>query len=88
MRDHRGTLSRARILTAVPAADAFALADLDAAELLPAARALRERGPRPGLVTYSPKVFVPLTKLCRDVCHYCTFAERPHGDRRAYLAPE
>jgi len=26
------------------------------------------------LITYSPKVFIPLTKLCRDVCHYCTFA--------------
>src|SRR5581483_9230941 len=88
VRDHRGTLSRARILTAVPAADAFALADLDAAELLPAARALRERGPRPGLVTYSPKVFVPLTKLCRDVCHYCTFAAPPRRGERAYLSAD
>lgn len=29
------------------------------------------------VVTYSRKVFIPLTKLCRDVCHYCTFAQRP-----------
>ena len=29
------------------------------------------------LVTYSPKVFVPLSRLCRDVCHYCTFASTP-----------
>ncbi|HZR91834.1 MAG TPA: 5-amino-6-(D-ribitylamino)uracil--L-tyrosine 4-hydroxyphenyl transferase CofH [Gaiellaceae bacterium] len=72
----------------MPAADAFALADLDAAELLPAARALRERGPRPGLVTYSPKVFVPLTKLCRDVCHYCTFAAPPRRGERAYLSAD
>jgi FO synthase len=38
-------------------------------ELLSEARSLRSRP----VVTYSPKVFVPLTKLCRDVCHYCTF---------------
>jgi FO synthase len=40
------------------------------------------------LVSYSRKVFIPLTKLCRDVCHYCTFAERPRADRPAYLSPE
>ena len=34
------------------------------------------------LITYSPKVFIPLTKLCRDVCHYCTFAQPP-APRRA-----
>ncbi|MBA2640577.1 MAG: 7,8-didemethyl-8-hydroxy-5-deazariboflavin synthase, partial [Nocardioidaceae bacterium] len=32
---------------------------------------------RPGVVTYSRKVFVPLTRLCRDRCHYCTFATVP-----------
>src|SRR5579883_2631167 len=37
------------------------------------------------IVTYSPKVFIPLTKLCRDVCHYCTFARPPLEGRRAYL---
>ena len=40
------------------------------------------------LVSYSRKVFVPLTKLCRDVCHYCTFAERPRAGRPAYLSAE
>jgi FO synthase len=40
------------------------------------------------LVSYSRKVFIPLTKLCRDVCHYCTFAERPRTGRPAYLSPE
>jgi FO synthase len=39
-------------------------------------------------VSYSRKVFIPLTKLCRDVCHYCTFAERPRAGRTAYLSPE
>jgi FO synthase len=38
------------------------------------------------LVTYSPKVFVPLTKLCRDVCHYCTFARPPRRGERAYMS--
>ena len=40
------------------------------------------------LISYSRKVFIPLTRLCRDVCHYCTFAERPHADRPAYLSPD
>src|ERR1700748_2506013 len=48
------------------------------------ARAVREARPGP-LVTYSPKVFVPLTKLCRDVCHYCTFARPPRRGERAYM---
>jgi FO synthase len=54
-------------------------------ELMAAARAVRdtERG---GLVTYSPKVFIPLTKLCRDVCHYCTFARPPRRGERAYMS--
>src|SRR6516165_8803043 len=39
-------------------------------------------------VSYSRKVFIPLTKLCRDVCHYCTFAERPRAGRAAYLSAD
>ena len=39
-------------------------------------------------VTYSRKVFVPLTHLCRDACGYCTFAWPPKGDLPAYLGPE
>src|SRR4051794_30706944 len=53
-------------------------------ELLAEARAVRD-GARGPLVTYSPKVFVPLTKLCRDVCHYCTFAAPPRRGERAYM---
>jgi FO synthase len=41
-----------------------------------------------GLVTYSPKVFIPLTKLCRDVCHYCTFAQPPRKGERAYMTAD
>jgi FO synthase len=53
-------------------------------ELLEEARRLR---PTP-LVTYSPKVFIPLTTLCRDVCGYCTFARPPRRGERAYLTEE
>ena len=53
------------------------------------ARAAAKRDAAHGrLVSYSRKVFIPLTKLCRDVCHYCTFAERPRAGRPAYLSPE
>jgi len=38
------------------------------------------------VVTYSPKVFIPLTKLCRDVCHYCTFARPPADGAPAYMS--
>ncbi|MGI9111597.1 MAG: 5-amino-6-(D-ribitylamino)uracil--L-tyrosine 4-hydroxyphenyl transferase CofH [Gaiellaceae bacterium] len=50
--------------------------------------AARERRRGDGLVTYSPKVFVPLTTLCRDVCGYCTFARPPRRGERAYLTEE
>ena len=52
--------------------------------LAPLASELRERawGTR---VSYSRKVFVPLTQLCRDVCHYCTFAQTPRKLAQAYL---
>jgi len=45
---------------------------------------LRAEG-RDGVVTYSPKVFIPLTRLCRDRCHYCTFATVPHRLPAAFL---
>ncbi|RYJ03922.1 MAG: 7,8-didemethyl-8-hydroxy-5-deazariboflavin synthase subunit CofG, partial [Actinomycetales bacterium] len=42
---------------------------------------------RPGTVTYSPKVFVPVTRLCRDRCHYCTFVSTPGQLERSGEAP-
>lgn len=39
-------------------------------------------------VTYSRKVFIPLTQLCRDVCHYCTFAHTPRRGTAAFLSPD
>jgi len=45
-----------------------------------------------GVVTYSPKVFIPVTKLCRDRCHYCTFVETPgqaaREGREPFLSPD
>ncbi|WNI15936.1 bifunctional FO biosynthesis protein CofGH [Actinacidiphila sp. ITFR-21] len=47
---------------------------------------------RPGVITYSRKVFIPLTRLCRDTCHYCTFVTVPGKLRRAghgmFLSPD
>src|SRR6478752_3305020 len=56
-------------------------------QLMTAARSVRDARSG-GLVTYSPKVFIPLTKLCRDVCHYCTFAGPPRRGERAYMTPD
>jgi FO synthase len=54
--------------------------------LMAEAARLRDEG-HGRLVSYSRKVFIPLTKLCRDVCHYCTFAERPRRGLPVYLSP-
>jgi FO synthase len=61
--------------------------DLD--RLLSAAGEVRDAGlrsvGRPGVVTFSKKVFIPLTRLCRDRCHYCTFATVPGRLPAPYL---
>src|SRR6185369_5198031 len=55
--------------------------------VLAEARARRDaRGP--ARTTYSRKVFIPLTQLCADVCHYCTFAKAPRELDALYLSPE
>src|SRR5919106_3442292 len=55
--------------------------------LLEVASQLRELG-HGRTITYSRKVFIPLTMLCRDVCHYCTFAKPPANLEAPYLSPE
>jgi FO synthase len=47
-----------------------------------------ERAGRPGVITYSRKVFIPLTRLCRDRCGYCTFATVPGRLDSPYLSPD
>ncbi|MGZ4695008.1 MAG: 7,8-didemethyl-8-hydroxy-5-deazariboflavin synthase CofG, partial [Acidimicrobiales bacterium] len=63
------------------------LTGLALADLMAEARVVRDRrfGTR---VTYSPKVFIPLTMLCRDKCGYCTFAQPPARLDSPYLEPE
>lgn len=63
-----------------------ALISTPLAELMAQARSLRDRhhGQR---ITYSPKVFIPLTMLCRDTCGYCTFAQPPARLESPFLSP-
>ena len=68
-----------------PAEQAKALANMPLIDLLSQAAAVRDQafGQR---ITYSPKVFIPLTMLCRDMCGYCTFAQPPARLESPYLS--
>ncbi|MGE0094203.1 MAG: 5-amino-6-(D-ribitylamino)uracil--L-tyrosine 4-hydroxyphenyl transferase CofH [Alphaproteobacteria bacterium] len=66
---------------------AFAFVDSDADCLLRAAAGKRDAA-HGSLISYSKKVFIPLTQLCRDICHYCTFARPPRHGEAAYLKPD
>ena len=78
-------LMRAAAGRRLTAAEALTLADhTDPEPLMRVAAAVRDAG-HGGLVSYSRKVFIPLTQLCRDVCHYCTFAHPPRRGEPAYL---
>ena len=67
---------------------ALALAACDNLEvMMSAAAAARDRG-FGRVISYSRKVFIPLTQLCRDVCHYCTFAQPPSQLDQPYLTPD
>ena len=85
------TMTMQSILDAVTSGEpheeeqALALAEIDdTGALMEAARGVRDR--RSGdVVTYSRKIFIPLTELCRDVCRYCTFAKTPGNVRAPYL---
>src|SRR5438876_11655086 len=67
--------------------EALELVDCNLASLLRVA-ARRRDGAHGSIVSYSRKVFIPLTKLCRDVCHYCTFAQVPRAGKPVYLSPD
>ena len=70
-------LDRAAAGDRLSEADALALAECqDLTALMQVAAGVRDDG-HGNLVSYSRKVFIPLTQLCRDVCHYCTFAHPP-----------
>lgn len=67
---------------------ALALADWhDTAALMAVAQTVRDHGFH-NLMTYSRKVFIPVTQLCRNVCHYCTFAKTPRALTNIYMTKE
>jgi FO synthase len=81
-----GLLQRAAKGARLTAADIYSLdAESDLGELMHAAAWRRDLA-HGELVSFSKKVFIPLTQLCRDVCHYCTFAHPPRKGERAYLS--
>ncbi|MFI1536706.1 bifunctional FO biosynthesis protein CofGH [Streptomyces anandii] len=95
----RRALRRAREGVALDTAEAAVLLqargeDLD--DLAASAARVRDAGleaaGRPGVITYSKSVFIPLTRLCRDKCHYCTFVTVPGKLRRAghgmFMSPD
>lgn len=67
--------------------DAYALTSMNL-ETLTHAAALRRDTAHGHVVSYSRKVFIPLTQLCRDVCHYCTFAHAPRENEAPFLSLE
>lgn len=67
--------------------EAYGLLDEQQETLLSRAAQLRDQG-HGRLVSYSRKVFIPLTQLCRDVCHYCTFAKAPKRLDAPYLTAD
>ncbi len=69
-------------------AEAAELVRLDDIEPLLAAAAARRDAAHGQNVSYSRKVFIPFTQLCRDVCHYCTFAHAPRANEKPYLSIE
>ena len=81
------SLDRVASGAALSDVEAFAFVDADGqstADLCAAASELRDRG-RGRVVTFSPKVFLPLTRLCRDFCGYCTFRQSPEQSDGLYL---
>lgn len=59
----------------------------DLEELCAEARRIRDRG-KGRVISFSPKVFIPLTRLCRDFCTYCTFRQAPQQAKRLYMTPQ
>lgn len=82
------TLDRARRGEGVSREEALALAEQASLEkLLEAASEVRDRG-KGRVVSYSKKVFIPLTTLCRDYCSYCTFRKDPGQPGAHFMTPE
>lgn len=84
-------MTMARFISRFPAdrrltrEEALGLVDIPDQALLLRAASRRRDAAHGDAISYSRKVFIPLTQLCRDVCHYCTFAQPPRPGQRAYL---
>ena len=90
MSDYRSILAQVAQAPSALLSDEAVLAlaaTSDTAALMEVAAQLRDIGHQ-NAVSYSRKVFIPLTHLCRDVCHYCTFAQVPRKLQAPYLTPE
>ena len=87
LRDLLGEARAGRRLTREQACGLMAAGDDLLPDLLAAALAAKERF-RPRVVTYSPKVFLPLTNLCRDYCSYCIFRRDPGQPGAHTMTPE
>lgn len=81
LEDHIASLSTAQQILEV-------LESTPLTDLMAAAAALRDQGHPNSVITFSPKVFLPLTRLCRDSCGYCTFAQGPVPGHRVYMTIE
>ena len=79
--------SQSTLRNYVSADEAKPLLDMPIDTLMACATQIRDDG-HGRLVSYSRKVFIPLTELCRDVCHYCTFAKTPKKIDVPFLSPE
>lgn len=62
------------------------LEQFDLEQLMRMSREVREHLPRSHVVTFSPKAFIPVTRLCRDSCSYCTFVMEPQEGRRMFMS--
>src|SRR5207245_9523593 len=87
-RKAEAALERARRGQGVSGEEALGLAETTSLdELLATAGDLREKG-KGRAVSYSKKVFIPLTTLCRDYCSYCTFRKDPGQPGAHFMSPE
>lgn len=83
-------LEKARLGASLSDEEAWTLLEVEGESLIDlcqAAAGLRDQG-NGRVVTFSPKVFIPLTRLCRDYCGYCTFRQEPAFAKSLYLTPE
>ena len=79
--------SQGRPISREAAYELIRCSDDELPQLLAAAKAAKEKF-KPGAITYSRKVFIPLTNLCRDYCGYCTFRRDPDQPGAHTMTPE